>query len=196
MFDLLQLAEPRTIKSKLCWFMNIVNIIHYCNFVAFSFYSRCILACCLAFVVRKRVAKLMALISVLLKWQKSPVFQVLMNKWNLWSSYPAMQEFLKGCSSMTSFVLGPRKYVRRSVACVIQMLKLISLCSARGGRYLLTNFRGCGKCNIMWSLLASFCTISAGLYVSGVFRIHLQFKFEPRSINSTSKGSLYCCISS
>ena len=160
------------------------------------FISICILACRLAIVVRKRVARLVVLISVHLKWQKSVVFQVLMNKWNLWSSYPAMQESLKGCSSMTSFVLCPRKYVRRSVACVIQMLKLISLCSARGGRDLLTNFRGCGKCTILWSLLASFCTISAGLYVSGVFRIHLQFKFEPRSINSTSKGSLYCCISS
>ena len=106
------------------------------------FISRCILACRLAFVVRKSIARLMALISVHLKWQKSVVyFQVLMNKWNLWSSYPAMQEFLKGCSSITSFVLGPRKYARRSVACVIQMLKLISLCSARAGWHSLTNFR-------------------------------------------------------
>ena len=132
MFDLLQLAPSKESFVEL-WILSIFSttaiLLHS------LFISRCILACRLAFVVQKRVARLMALISIHLKWQKSVGFQVLMSKWNLWSSYPTMQESLKGCSSMTSFVLCPRKYVRRSVACVIQVLKLFSLCSARGGWY-------------------------------------------------------------
>jgi len=111
-----------------------------------------------------------------------------MNKWNLWSSYPAMPESWKGCASIITIAVGPRKHVRRSVACVIQILKLNSLCSTRGGRYLSSKFQACGKYNIV--VFTSFCTVSAGLYVSGVFRIYHQFKFELRSVNSSPKGSL------
>ena len=96
---------------------------------------------CLALVAWKRDATLMELLSVHSRSYKSEVLQIVLKSWNLWSLYPAVQQSWNGWSSTTrrSLLLHwPRRYVRRSVACVVQMLRSNSMCITIGIGYALT----------------------------------------------------------